>query len=538
MGVYQGKVAQDGMACGPVYLMKKHTTKTPVAEIVDVDAEFKKYQDAKGTAGQEMDAIYEQAVKDVGEEGAEIIQVQKMMLDDADFEEMVEGLIKNDKKPATQAVNETGEYFHDFFAGLDDPYMNARSSDVADLALRLERIIAGVKSNTELEVPVVIVTEDLLPSELLGMDKDKILAFATQKGSLSSHVAILAKTAGIPAIMQVDFNLDEINDGEEILVDAYNNKVYLQADEATKNEFLDKKKAMDAKEQELDALRGLPSETKSGKKITLCANIGNVEDAELALENDAEGIGLFRSEFLYLEGKDYPSEDTQFKAYKAVAEVMKGKQVIIRTSDIGADKTADYFKLESEENPALGFRAVRICFERPEMFKTQLRAIYRASVYGELAIMFPMITSLEEVNKCKEFAAEAKQEVIDSGVPCKDVELGIMIETPAAAVMADILAQHVDFFSVGTNDLQQYTFAVDRQNDKVSDIVNKNHPGFLKLMAMIAQGANDAGIWAGICGGLAADTEMTEKFVAMGYKELSVPPKYILRVREKIRSIN
>jgi len=538
MAVYHGKVAQDGMAYGKVFLMKKHEATTQEEQVVDASQEYQKYQDAKAVAGQEMDAIYEQAVKDVGEEGAEIIQVQKMMLDDADFEEMIEGAIKNDKKSATQAVNEAGKYFHDFFAGLDDPYMQARSSDVADLAARLGRIIAGGKSNTDLDEPVVIVTEDLLPSELLGMDKDKILAFVTQKGSLSSHVAILAKTAGIPAIMQTDFDLATIKDGDEILVDAYENNVYLQADEATKKEFVAKKESMDSKEQELEALRGMPSETKSGKKINLCANIGNVEDAKLAVENDAEGIGLLRSEFLYLEGSDYPSEDTQFEAYKAVAEVMKDKKVIIRTADIGADKTADYFKLEPEENPALGFRAIRICFERPEMFKTQLRAIYRASVYGEVAIMFPMITSLEEVEKCKQFAADAKQEVIDSGVKCKDVELGIMIETPAAAAMADILAKEVDFFSVGTNDLQQYTFAVDRQNDKVEYILNKNHPGLLKLLAMIAKGANDAGIWAGICGGLGADVEMTEKFVEMGYKELSVPPKYILKLREKIRSID
>ena len=537
MKIYHGKVAQEGMACGPVYLMKKRVTKAAVVEVTDIDKEYQKYQDAKAIASQEMDVIFAQALKEVGEEAAEIIQVQKMMLDDADFEEMIEGLIKNDKKPATSAVSETGEYFHDFFAGLDDPYMNARSADIADLALRLERIITGGKSNTQLEEAVVIVAEDLLPSELLGMDKDKVLAFVTSKGSLSSHVAILAKTGGIPAIMQTNFKIDEIKDGEEILVDAYDNNVYLQADEETKAGFLDKKVAMGVKAQELEAVRGLPTETKSGRKIHLCANIGSAEDAKLAMENDAEGIGLLRSEFLYLESKDYPSEDTQFVAYKAVAEVMKERQVIIRTADIGADKTVDYFELEPEENPALGFRAVRICFERPKMFKTQLRAIYRASVYGNLAIMFPMITSLEEVIKCKQFAAEAKQEVIDSGGQCKDVALGVMIETPAAALMADILAQHVDFFSVGTNDLQQYTFAVDRQNDKVSDIVDKNHPGFLKLMAMIAKGANDAGIWAGICGDLGADSELVEKFVEMGYKELSVPPNYILKTRDKIRNI-
>lgn len=537
MITYHGQVAQDGMAAGVVFLMKKKNIDAPTEGTIDAQAELKKYHDAKATVSNDIDKLYEQAVKDVGQESAEIIRVQKMILNDADFEKKIEGLINNKNKSAVQAVRETGMHFHDLFAGIDDVYMQARSSDIDDLARHLCGIISGETRDIKLLAPAIIVADDLLPSEFLGMGKDKILGIVTRKGSVSSHVAILAKTAGIPAIMQANILLDNIKDGEEILVDAYDNKIYLQSDEKTKKKFLEKKAKMKSKMKALDDLKGVVTKTKSGNRINLYANIGNVSDAKMSLENDAEGIGLLRSEFLYLEGDDYPSEEAQFEAYKAVAKVMGDKKVVIRTMDIGVDKKADYFQLEDEENPALGYRAIRICFDRPKIFKTQLRAILRASMYGNVSVMFPMITSLAEVNECKRFLAEAKTEVLANGGQCKDVEMGIMIETPAAAAMADILAKEVDFFSVGTNDLQQYVFAVDWKNDRVEHIVDKKHPGLLKLLKMIADGAAAAGIKVGICGDLAADIEMTETFLQMGYTEISVPPMHVLKLRKKIIDI-
>jgi phosphotransferase system enzyme I (PtsI) len=460
-----------------------------------------------------------------------------MMLQDDDFLEDVHTLIREHSARAAYAVEQVGKQFYDQFAALDDPYMQARAPDIADLSRRLVSVLTGSDTAFALTVPSVVVAEDLTPSDTLSLDKTLIRAFVTRKGSTNSHTAILARILKIPSLVQSDIIVDKKFDGRPAAVDGHAGHVYINPDEATEQRLRKQEDADKAEEKSLEKLRGLPTVTKSGKKIELAANIGSVEDLKAVVANDAEGIGLFRSEFLYIGRSSYPTEEEQFTAYKLAAEALNGKRVIIRTLDIGADKQAAYFGLPEEENPALGYRAIRICLDRTDMFKTQLRALYRAAAFGKIAVMFPMITSVWELKRCKELAAEAKAELEKEGKKTGTIELGIMVETPAAAVCAEDLAKEAEFFSVGTNDLTQYTLAIDRQNAGLEKYLDVHHPALLKLLANIAKSARDAGIWAGICGELASDPEMTAKFIEMGYHELSVSPPFILSLRKRIRDM-
>ncbi|MDR1898932.1 MAG: phosphoenolpyruvate--protein phosphotransferase, partial [Treponema sp.] len=482
-------------------------------------------------------AIYEKTKAEIGEEDANIIDVQRMILEDGDFLEAVENLIRGESCRAAHAAARAGRQFAEFFAGLDDPYMRARSADMADVSRRMVGLLLNKRESFTLREPSVVVAEDLSPSETLQLDKKLIRAFITRRGSTNSHTAILARTFKIPSLVQTDIPLDDGIDGRPMAVDGHEGFVYLEPDEETRQRLEARKRRDEEERRELEQVRGLPTVTRGGRKVELFANIGSVEDMEAALKEDAEGIGLFRSEFLYLGREDLPGEEEQFNAYRAVAEGMGGRKVVIRTMDIGADKQAAYLGLGKEENPALGYRAIRICFDRPDLFKTQLRAIYRASSYGKIAVMFPMITSLWELQHCKKTAAEVRQELSREGIVAGDVELGIMIETPAAALCAAELAREADFFSVGTNDLTQYTLAIDRQNEKLSRFMDTHHPALLRLLRMTVEGAHAGGIWAGICGELAADPEMTETLIEMGYDELSVSPAFILGTRKRIREM-
>lgn len=538
MKVYNGKGVYSGIAFGSVFLFKKAAADIDTTPAADPDAQWKLYLDAKQEADTQLETLMLKTKNEIGEAEADIIDVQRMMLDDGDFNEAVEDLIRNEKAQAAYAVHRTGKQFQDFFASLDDAYMKARATDVADLSQRLVGILLGQRHSLVLTKPSVVVADDLTPSETLQMDKNKIRAFVTRRGSTNSHTAILARILNIPSVVQADIPLDDAINNAPMAVDGHTGRIYLNPDDETIATLTRRQAEDSAIKEKLDAMRSLPSITKDGRKVKLFANIGSVEDMEAALAGDAEGIGLFRSEFLYLGRSDYPSEEEQFIAYRKVAEGMGQKQVVIRTLDIGADKKVDYFQLPQEENPALGFRAIRICFERPHIFKTQLRAIYRASAFGNVAIMFPMITSLWEVLRCKEIAAEVRLELADAGIPFGKVELGVMIETPAAVMIADTLAAEVDFFSVGTNDLTQYTLAADRQNEKVEAYVDPHHPAVLKMLEIIAASAKKAGIWAGICGELAADMTLTEQFLTMGFDELSVSPSFILALRSTVRELD
>ena len=484
-----------------------------------------------------MEKLYEKALVEVGEANAAIFEIHQMMLQDEDYLDAIRNMIRTQNVNAEYATANTGDHFSQMFASMEDDYMRARAADVKDISERLIRVLAGIEEK-ELEgnEPVIIIAEDLAPSETVQLDKSKVLAFVTRLGSSNSHTAILARTMNIPALIGVE--IDPAWDGMMGAVDGAKATIYLEPDEDTLTLIAEKKLRQDAYKKMLLELKGKETVTPDGRKINLYANIGNIGDAGAALYNDAEGIGLFRSEFLYLEKDHYPTEEEQFQAYKAVAETMAGKKVIIRTLDIGADKQVDYFEMEKEENPAMGYRAIRICLDRTQIFKTQLRALFRASAYGNISIMYPMIISVQEVQEIKQIVSEVKQELTHQGIAFSDVEQGIMIETPAAAIISDLLAKEVDFFSIGTNDLTQYTLAIDRQNPKLDSIYDPHHEAVLRLIEMVTRNGHQEGIWVGICGELAADTTLTERFIEMGIDELSVSPTFLLGVRKAVRECN
>ena len=491
----------------------------------------------KDTAVSQLKGLYDKALEDVGEANAMIFEIHQMMLEDLDYLESIENIIRTQEVNAEYAVATTADNFSAMFAAMDDAYMQGRAADVKDVSERVLDILCGVDNGIkEMTEPCIIAADDLAPSETVQLDKSKVLGFATMYGSSNSHTAILARTMNIPAVIGLGEGLLEEYDGHDAVIDGFSGTLYIDPDEETMK-LMEEKRAKDLEQKALlEQLKGKENVTKSGQKINVYANIGNVSDLGTVIKNDAGGIGLFRSEFLYLENTDFPTEEQQFAVYKKVAESMAGKKVIIRTLDIGADKQVDYFGLDKEENPALGYRAIRICLTRPEIFKTQLRALYRAAVYGNISIMFPMIISVDEVRRIKEIIAEVKEELKNEGIPYKeDVELGIMIETPASVMVSRDLAKEVDFFSVGTNDLTQYTLAIDRQNSKLDEFYDPHHPAVLAMIRMAAESAHAEGAWIGICGELGADLELTEEFLKMGLDELSVSPAMVLPLRKRIR---
>ena len=533
--VLEGKSVYRGIAIGRLSIYNKKENQVKREKITDVEAEITRFTDAKETAKEQLKGFYEKAVKEVGEVNAAIFEVHQMMLDDLDYVESITNMIRTQEVNAEFAVASTGDNFSKMFAAMDDDYMKERAADVKDISNRVISILQNAENGSVTgEKPVILLADDLAPSETVQLDKSKVLSFVTRHGSTNSHTAILARTMNIPALIGIDFS-EDVN-GKMGIVDGYTGKLYIEPDEETMKKYEAKKAEDENKKRLLLELKGKENVTLDGKKINLYANIGGVADVANALSNDAGGIGLFRSEFLYLESEDYPTEEAQFAAYKTVAENMAGKKVIIRTLDIGADKQVDYFHMEKEENPAMGYRAIRICLDRPEIFKTQLRAIYRASYYGTISIMFPMIISVKEVKRIKEIVAEVKAELTAEGIPFKDCELGIMIETPAAVMISDLLAEEVDFFSIGTNDLTQYTLAIDRQNPKLDSFYDSHHEAILRMLQMVVDNGHKHGCWVGICGELGADTTLTSTFLKMGFDELSVSPAMILRVREEIRN--
>ena len=537
MVVYEGKAVFEGVAIGKLSVYKKNEETVKREKVVDAEAEIARYAEAREAAVEQLQALYEKAVKEVGEASAEIFEAHQMMVEDEDFIEAAESIIRGQNVNAEFAVAETGDNFKKMFEEMEDEYFRGRAADIKDISERIIRILQGNgNAGIESDEPAIIVADDLAPSETVQMDKDKILSFVTVHGSANSHTSILAKTMNIPAIIGCSIPLTDEVDGKEAIVDGFEGKVYVDPEP----EVLEAKKKILAAEMEkkelLEQLKGKENVTLDGQKINLYANIGNTKDLGLVLKNDAGGIGLFRSEFIYLGSEDYPTEDEQFAIYKQVAETLAGKKVIIRTLDIGADKQADYFKLPAEENPALGLRAIRICLTRPEIFKTQLRAILRASAFGKISIMFPMIISVDEVLKIKEILAEVKAELDQAGIPYdREIETGIMIETPASVMMAEELAKEVDFFSIGTNDLTQYTLAIDRQNQSLDEFYDSHHPAILKMLKIVVDSAHKYGKWAGICGELGADLSLTKEFLAMGFDELSVSPGRILPLRKIVR---
>ena len=535
-----GKGVSTGVAVGPLYFYRRASGEIPRTTVEDSAAELARFEAAKQTAIEQLGKLYEKALAEAGEEAAILFETHQMMLEDLDYVESIQGLIEGDHLNAEAAVSDTSAQFAEMFASMDDSYMQARAADVKDISSRVIGILMGVaQGGIDSDVPVILASDDLAPSETVQLDKSKILGFVTSGGSGNSHTAILARTMGIPAIIGVGDQLKEAFEGKEVFVDGQTGEVVVEADNVTRERLSKKQSKERARRELLDQLKGKPNETLDGKNMMVYCNIGNPGDMDAVLANDGGGIGLFRSEFLYLQGDDYPTEEQQFQAYKTVAERMGGKRVIIRTLDIGADKQADYFGLDKEENPAMGLRAIRICLTRPEVFKTQLRALYRASAYGKIAIMFPMITSVWEVQEIKRICANVRAELAEEGVPMADyVELGIMIETPSAVMMSDRLAREVDFFSVGTNDLTQYTLAVDRQGNNLDKFYDAHHPAVLRMLKMAADNAHAAGIWIGICGELGADTSLTETFFALGIDELSVSPSAVLPLRGAIRAID
>ena len=540
MIIYEGKAVFEGIAIGKISVYKKQEQAVKRVKVEDTEAEKARYAEARETAISELKALYEKAVKEVGESGAEIFEAHQLMVDDEDYIESAESIIENEGVNAEYAVATTGDNFAKMFSEMEEEYFRGRAADIMDITERILNALAGGGAGgIEPDEPVIVVADDLAPSETVQMDKDKILSFVTVHGSANSHTSILAKTMSIPAIIGCPIPLSEESDGKMAVVDGFEGKIYVDPDA----DILAAKKKLLLEEEEkkslLERLKGKENVTLDGQKINLYANIGNTKDLGLVLENDAGGIGLFRSEFIYLGSEDYPTEDEQFTIYKQVAQTLAGKKVIIRTLDIGADKQADYFKLPEEENPAMGLRAIRICLTRPEVFKTQLRAILRASAFGKISIMFPMIISVDEVKKIKIIVEEVKKELDDDGLSYdKNIELGIMIETPAAVMIADELAEEVDFFSVGTNDLTQYTLAIDRQNQSLDDFYDPHHPAIMKMLKMIAEAAHRHDAWAGICGELGADLSLTKDFLAMGYDELSVSPGRILPIRKTVIETN
>lgn len=535
MQVFKGKSVFSGIAIGKIYVYQKGEQQVRRTRITDIQKEKDRYQRASETAMQQLKELYEKALSEVGEENAAVFEVHQMMLEDDDFVESVESIIETQEVNAEYAVAVTGDNFSQMFAAMDDDYMRGRAADVKDISERLITVLSGGASGgIQSEEPVIVLADDLAPSETVQMDKDKVLSFVTVHGSLNSHTAILARTMGIPALIGTDIPLNETVDGKMAVVDGAKGCIYVEPDEETMAQMQEMKRQEEEQKELLQSLKGKENVTKDGQKVMLYANIGNMKDLATVIQNDAGGIGLFRSEFIYLESEDFPSEEEQFQIYKKVAETMAGKRVIIRTLDIGADKKCDYFEMEEEENPALGCRAIRICLTRPEIFKTQLRALLRASAYGNIAIMYPMITSIWEVRKIKEIVAEVKAELTEVGIEYGDPLQGVMIETPAAVIISEALAKEVDFFSIGTNDLTQYTLAIDRQNPKLDDFYDSHHPAILEMIRMVAENAHKAGIWAGICGELGADLELTKEFLAMGVDELSVSPGRILPIRKII----
>jgi phosphotransferase system enzyme I (PtsI) len=536
MEKYSGKSIYNSVAIGKLYFYAKAENMVKRKKIEDLEAEVARYEEAKFNAIGQLGELYDKAVKEVGEVNAQIFEVHQMMLEDDDFNNSIFNLIRSQNLNAEYAVATTGDNFADIFANMDDDYMKARSADVKDISERVVSILCGNSASGGIgDESVIILAEDLAPSETVQMDKSKLLGFVTRQGSSNSHTAILARTMQIPALIGVDIKKEW--NGKLAIVDGYTATLIIDPDEKTLYDYQKKIEEESYKHELLQQLKGMENVTLSGRKVNLYANIGNIQDLLSVLENDAGGIGLFRSEFIYLSSDDFPTEEQQFRIYMQVAETMSGKKVIIRTLDIGADKQADYFHLDHEENPAMGYRAIRICLTRQEIFKTQLRALFRASAYGNIAIMYPMISSLEEVKKIKEISTLVKAELKAEGIPYGDVEEGIMIETPAAAIISDLLAKEVDFFSIGTNDLTQYTLAIDRQNAKLDEFYNPHHEAILRLIKMVTDNAHDAGIWCGICGELGADQSLTKAFLDYGLDELSVSPGSILPIRKIIREM-
>ena len=538
MQSFQGKSVYKGIVMGPVVVLKKNDYQVKRSRIEDADAETSRVQEAVKRSQEQLQKLYDKALKEVGEASAAIFEVHQMMLEDEDYLEAIQNMIQTEMVNAEYAVAVTGDNFSQMFASMDDDYMKARAADIKDISERLVRNLSGQEDADLSDIdPSVIVADDLSPSETVQMDKEKILAFVTVHGSTNSHTAILARMMNIPALIGVPLALDELKNGTTAVVDGFTGQVTFEPDEETQAATLKRVQEEKEKLALLQELKGKENITLDGKKINIYANIGSVGDIGYVLENDAGGIGLFRSEFLYLGRNDFPTEEEQFQAYKQVVQTMAGKKVIIRTLDIGADKQVDYFNLGNEENPALGYRAIRICLKQPDIFKTQLRALFRAAVYGNLSIMYPMITSVEEVEKIYEIVKEVEIELKAQEIKYRIPEQGIMIETPAAVMISDRLAEMVDFFSIGTNDLTQYTLAIDRQNEKLDDFYNPHHEAVLRMIQMVVDNAHKCGKWAGICGELGADLTLTEKFVRMGLDELSVAPSMILKLRKIVREM-
>lgn len=532
----KGKSVFAGIAIGKIFVYKKSEQQVKRVEVEDVEEEIARFHKARNTAVSQLQELYQRALREVGEANAAIFKIHQMMLQDDDFKESVENMICTQKVNAEYAVASTEDNFSEMFTAMQDEYMRERAADIKDISGRLLAILGGKSiAAVESTEPIIIVAEDLAPSETVQLNRDKVLSFATVQGSVNSHTAILAKTMGIPALVGTDIPLDDTIDGKLGIVDGTNGMIYVEPDE----EFLtlmQERLREETKEREaLQTLKEQEDITLDGQRVMLHANIGNIKDLESVIQNDAGGIGLFRSEFIYLEKDTFPTEEEQFRIYKTVAETMAGKRVIIRTLDIGADKQCDYFKIEKEANPALGYRAIRICLTRPDIFKIQLRALFRASAFGNIAIMYPMIISVDEVHKIQKIVTEVKAELAEQGIAFGNPEQGIMIETPAAVMMSGELAKEVDFFSIGTNDLTQYTLVIDRQNPKLDEFYDSRHPAVLKMIEMVVENAHKAGIWVGICGEMGADTEMIGKILAMGVDELSVSPGSVLPVRKVIR---
>lgn len=539
MQIYKGKSVFGGIAIGKISVYSKAEQQVKRLKIENVEKEVERYHEATATAIQQLQELYDKALREVGEANAAIFEIHQMMLEDDDYAESIENMIQMQKVNAEYAVAQTADNFARMFSLMDDDYMKERAADVKDISERLLTVLQGEESQgVESQEPSIIVADDLAPSETVQLDKDKVLSFVTVHGSLNSHSAILARTMGIPALVGTKLPVDDTVNGKLGIVDGTNGIIYVDPDEVTLGKMKELQKIELEKKKLLETLKGKENITLDGQKILLYANIGNTKDLATVLQNDAGGIGLFRSEFIYLEREDYPTEEEQFQIYKAVAETMAGKRVIIRTLDIGADKQCDYFKMEKEENPAMGCRAIRICLKRPEIFKTQLRALFRASVYGKIAIMYPMITSVKEIQRIKDIVTQVKAELEEQGVEYREPEQGIMIETPAAVMISDQLAKEVDFFSIGTNDLTQYTLAIDRQNTALDEFYDPHHPAVLRMISMVVNNAHKAGIWVGICGELGADRELTKEFLVMGVDELSVSPGNILPIRKIVRETN
>lgn len=539
MQIYNGKSVFGGIAIGKISVYQKKEQQVKRVKIDDQEQEMARYEKAKAEGIKQLQGLYDKALREVGEANAAIFEVHQMMMEDDGYNESVENIIRSQGVNAEYAVATTGDNYAQMFSAMDDDYMRERAADVRDISERLLTILNGEETGAvDADEPKIIVAEDLAPSETVQLDKDKVLSFVTVKGSLNSHTAILARTMAIPALVNASVPLESEIDGRLGIVDGANGTFYVDPDEETLAEMKKRQEEDLSRKQLLLTLKGKENVTLDGQKVMLYANIGNIKDLATVIQNDAGGIGLFRSEFIYLEKEDFPTEEEQFQIYRQVAQTMAGKRVIIRTLDIGADKQCDYFHMEHEENPALGCRAIRICLTRPEIFKTQLRALFRASAFGKIAIMYPMITSVQEVRKIKEIVEEVKAELTTQGVEFGNPEQGIMIETPAAAIISDDLAKEVDFFSIGTNDLSQYTMAIDRQNPQLDLFFDPHHPAVLRMISLVVENAHKAGIWAGICGELGADQSLTKEFLAMGVDELSVSPGSILPLRKIILETN